>query len=38
MIVGIIVLGFLGMTLDRLLIYITRNVFLSYKKTDEVTI
>ncbi|MCE2492774.1 MAG: ABC transporter permease [Alphaproteobacteria bacterium] len=37
-IVGIIVLGFLGMTLDRLLIFITRNVFLRYKRTDEIAI
>ncbi len=37
-IVGIIVLGFLGMSLDRLLIFITRNVFLRYKHTDEVAI
>ena len=38
-IVGIIVLGVLGMSFDRLLIYITRNYFLKYKgKTDELTV
>jgi ABC-type nitrate/sulfonate/bicarbonate transport system permease component len=37
-IVGIIVLGVLGMSLDRLLIFVTRNVFLRYKRTDEIAI
>lgn len=35
-IAGIIVLGVLGMSLDRLLIVVTRNVFLRYKRTDEI--
>ena len=37
-IAGIIVLGVLGLSCDRLLIFVTRNVFLRYKRTDEVTI
>ena len=37
-IAGIIVLGILGLSCDRLLIFVTRNVFLRYKRTEEVMV
>ncbi len=36
--VGIITLGILGMTADKLISYVTRNYFLSYRRHEEVSI
>lgn len=36
--VGIITLGLLGMTADKLISYVTRNFFLAYRRADEVSV